>query len=129
MIQVIATDEFVAWYDGLADVDVDAVNRAVLRLEQEGVALGFPHSSAIMGWNHAIRELRVQSQGRPLRLFYAFDTERNAVVIIGGDKTGDDRFYERMQGPTEAIWTRYLEERKKELEAAKPARGKQGKKS
>jgi hypothetical protein len=42
-----------------------------------------------------MRELRVQSGGRSLRVFYAFDPRRSAILLIGGDKTGDDRFYER----------------------------------
>ena len=43
-----------------------------------------------------MRELRIQSEGRPLRVFYAFDPRRSAILLIGGDKTGDDRSYERM---------------------------------
>ena len=42
-----------------------------------------------------MRELRVQSGGNPLRIFYAFDPRRAAILLIGGDKTGDARFYER----------------------------------
>ena len=41
-----------------------------------------------------MRELRIQSSGRPIRIFYAFDPLRAAILLIGGDKTGDDRFYE-----------------------------------
>jgi len=41
-----------------------------------------------------MRELRVQCGGRPLRVFYAFDPTRSAILIIGGDKTGDNRFYD-----------------------------------
>ena len=41
-----------------------------------------------------MRELRIQSSGRPIRVFYAFDPLRAAILLIGGDKTGDDRFYE-----------------------------------
>jgi len=43
-----------------------------------------------------MRELRVQSGGRPVRVFYAFDPRRSAILLIGGDKTGDKRFYETM---------------------------------
>ena len=41
-----------------------------------------------------MRELRIQSSGRPIRVFYAFDPLRAAILLIGGVKTGDDRFYE-----------------------------------
>jgi len=43
-----------------------------------------------------MRELRSQCKGQPLRTFYAFDPRRTAILLIGGDKTGDDRFYEVM---------------------------------
>jgi hypothetical protein len=64
----------------------------------------------IKGSAFALRELRIQSQGRPLRVFYAFDPARQAVVLIGGDKTGDGRFYERMVPVAERIWKEYLDE-------------------
>ena len=41
-----------------------------------------------------MRELRIQHQGRPYRLLYAFDPKRAAVLLIGGDKTGVDRWYD-----------------------------------
>ena len=110
-VEVIVTDEFKYWYDQLAGDDEDAVYRAVGVLEAFGVALGYPQTSAIEGSRYALRELRVQSGGRPLRIFYAFDTKRDAVLIIGGDKTGKKRFYEEMIPRAEQIWEEYLTER------------------
>ena len=40
------------------------------------------------------RELRVQHEGRPYRILYAFDPKRVALLLMGGDKTGHDRWYE-----------------------------------
>lgn len=105
---MITTDEFLGWFDALDDGDTRAVVRVVGLLETRGTGLGFPHSSAITGSKYALRELRVQSGGRPLRVFYAFDPQRDAVLIIGGDKTGDDRFYQRMVPVAESIWEEYL---------------------
>ena len=68
------------------------------------------HTSAIRGASFPLRELRTQSEGEPLRTFYAFDPKRQAVLLIGGNKTGDDRFYERMIPTAEQIWNQYLEE-------------------
>jgi len=51
-----------------------------------------------------------RADGSPLRTLYAFDPSRQAVLLIGGDKTGDDRFYERMIPLAERIWSAYLEE-------------------
>jgi len=49
----------------------------------------------------------MQSGGRPLRVFYAFDPARDAVLLLDGDRTGDGRFYERMKRPVETIWNPY----------------------
>ena len=57
-----------------------------------------------------MRELRVQSGGRPLRVFYAFDPRRSAILLIGGDKTGDDRFYERMVPIADQLYDVYIAE-------------------
>jgi len=42
-----------------------------------------------------MRELRIQHRGEPYRIFYAFDPRRVALLLLGGCKTGDDRWYER----------------------------------
>lgn len=110
MVDVVGSDEFVEWFESLDDSDTDAVARVVDMLEMQGPTLPFPYSSAIKHAQMALRELRVQSRGRPLRVFYAFDPIRQAVLLIGGDKTGDDRFYERMIPLAEQIWVRYLKE-------------------
>jgi hypothetical protein len=41
-----------------------------------------------------MRELRIQHEGRPYRVLYAFDPRRSAILLIGGDKTRSDRWYE-----------------------------------
>ena len=110
MVEVLGTTEFEEWFLGLGSADARAVVRGVGLLEAKGLALGFPYSSMIEDSQYALRELRVQSSGRPLRIFYAFDPRRQALLILGGDKTGDDRFYWRMIPRAEAIWERYLEE-------------------
>jgi hypothetical protein len=92
MVEVLGTSEFEEWFLSLDDADGKAVVRVVGLLESKGLALGYPHSSAIEGSRHAFRELRVQSFGRPLRIIYAFDPHRQAVLVFGGDKTGDQRF-------------------------------------
>ena len=61
-----------------------------------------------------MRELRIQHQGRPIRVFYAFDPRRTAILLLGGDKTGDGRFYERMVPEADALYDEYLEELKQE---------------
>ena len=108
--EVIVTDEFKTWFEALTEAEQDRVAFSVGLLEQRGVTLPFPYSSAIHGASFALRELRTQADGDPLRTFYAFDPSRQAVLLLGGDKTGDDGFYERMVPVAERIWRQYLEE-------------------
>lgn len=94
---VVTTDEFSSWYadpeKGLKAADIEAVTEAIDLLEAVGVALGHPQSSQLKGARNAIRELRIQSHGKPIRIAYAFDPARHAVVLIGGYKGGDKQFY------------------------------------
>jgi hypothetical protein len=109
LVEVLGTSEFEEWFLGLGSADARAVVRGVGLLEAKGLALGFPHSSALGRSRYALRELRVQSSGRPLRIVYAFDPLRQAVLILGGDKTGDDRFYAWIIPKAEAVWEQYLQ--------------------
>ena len=110
MVDIVATDEFRVWYIELDDDTAEDVTASVDYLAVEGLRLGYPRSSAIAGTSVALRELRIQSKGHPIRVFYAFDPVRNTVLIIGGDKTGDNRFYERLVPLAERIWKEYLDE-------------------
>ncbi len=110
MVEVVATDEFAEWFEDLDEADTKAVVRVVDLLAARGVSLGFPYSSEIKGSRYALRELRVQSGGKPLRILYAFDPKRQAVLLLGADKTGtdDERFYEIRIPKAESLWQEYL---------------------
>ena len=60
-----------------------------------------------------MRELRIQHQGRPVRVFYAFDPRRAAILLIAGDKTGDDRFYDRLVPIADRLYDEHLEQLKR----------------
>jgi hypothetical protein len=113
---VIATDEFVTWWEGLPEKQHDAVRVAIDLLEQFGIALPLPHSSAIEGSRSALRELRRKSGKHQLRVFYVFDHTREAIVLIGGDKLGAGNrvFYDKMVPAAESIWEQYLREQGRE---------------
>jgi hypothetical protein len=84
-------------------------------LEVHGPALGFPHSSGIKGSKHShMRELRTQHGGRPLRTLYAFDPKRAAILLIGGDKTGDDRWCDIHVPMADRLYDEHLEQLRKE---------------
>jgi hypothetical protein len=89
------TDDFERWWDELdgdAQVSVDSVVGLLIAL---GPQLPFPHSSGIRRSKHThMRELRVQHGGIPYRILYAFDPRRSAILLLGGSKVGDDRWYD-----------------------------------
>lgn len=55
-----------------------------------------------------MRELRIQHQGRPYRILYAFDPARNAILLIGGDKTGNDRWYDLFVPKADDLYDEHL---------------------
>ena len=109
------TDQFEQWWDGLTPEEQRSVGLGVDLLEEKGPALEFPHSSGIHSSRHSnMRELRAQSGGRPLRVFYAFDPRRTAILLLGGDKTGNDRFYLSFVRRADELYDAYLAELRRE---------------
>ncbi len=104
------TVEFGGWWDTLASDEQDAIDRSVGLLEARGPHLGYPHSSAIVSSRHDhMRELRVQCKGNPIRILYAFDPRRVGILLIGGDKTGNERWYERHVPIADDLYDEHLE--------------------
>jgi hypothetical protein len=105
------TDEFGGWWTQLEEAQQDRIAATVKLLAAKGPSLPFPYSSGINGSRHPhMRELRVQSGGVPLRIFYAFDPRRTAILLIGGDKTGEDRFYEEYVPRADDLYDAHLKE-------------------
>ena len=57
-----------------------------------------------------MRELRIQHQGDPYRVLYAFDPRRMAILLIGGCKTGNDRWYEEWVPVADYLYDEHLKE-------------------
>lgn len=77
--------------------------------------LPFPHSNGIFGSKHShMRELRTQHQGRPFRTLYAFDPRRSAILLIGGDKTGDKRWYDKFVPVADQLYDEHIDQLKQE---------------
>jgi hypothetical protein len=111
MWQIEFTDEFELWWNGLSETEQDTLAASVQVLEQLGPGLTRPHSETVKGSKHAnMKELRTQCQGRPLRTFYAFDPRRSAILLIGGDKTGNDRFYDEMIPVADRLYDEHLQQ-------------------
>lgn len=105
------SDEFSEWFGALTAREQGDVIAAVDRLQASGPRLGFPHSSGIRESRHShMRELRIQHAGRPYRVLYAFDPRRTAILLLGGDKTGDKRWYEAQVPLADRLYDDYLDE-------------------
>jgi hypothetical protein len=89
------TDEFNQWWNTLTVQEQRAISPKISRLMFYGAELSSPHSKPLKNSRNKLYELRVQNRGRPLRILYAFDPRQTAVILIGGNKTGDSRFYRR----------------------------------
>ena len=110
------TDEFGHWFTReLDDEERESVVAVVGLLEARGPALGYPYSSAIKGSRHGqMRELRIQHHGRPYRVLYAFDPRRVALLLLGGDKTGVDRWYDEAVPRADKLYNDHLNELQQE---------------
>jgi hypothetical protein len=111
MWEVEYTDQFEVWWRSLDLEEQEAVATVVRLLEDCGPRLPFPYSSGIQGSKHGhMRELRIQHRGRPLRVLYAFDPRRVAILLIGGDKTGKSSWYETFVPIADKIYSQHLAE-------------------
>jgi len=103
------SDEFENWWNSLTLEEQESVNSKVILLQKRGPALGRPHADIIQISSHSnMKELIVQHQGRPLRILFAFDSNRCGQLLIGGDKTGDDRWYDRNVPIADNIYDKHL---------------------
>jgi len=103
------TDEFGSWWDGLTADEQESVDFGVGLLIERGPTLPFPYSSQVRGSKFGeMRELRVQHQGSPYRVLYAFDPRRVGLLLLGGDKTGDVGWYDRMVPMADKLFAAHL---------------------
>lgn len=109
------TDEFAEWFSALSEGEKADVIAVVDMLVERGPRLRYPHSSGIVQSRHSqMRELRIQHAGRPYRVLYAFDPRRSAILLLGGDKTGNHRWYDIFVPVADRLYEEYVEEIRKE---------------
>jgi len=109
------TDEFEEWWNGLTGEEQEDVRAKVILLRRDGPLLRRPHSDIIASSKHPnMKELIVQYSGKPYRVLYAFDPRRCAILLIGGDKTGDERWYKRFVPIADRLYDEHIATLKKE---------------
>jgi hypothetical protein len=112
--EIEVTNQFAAWYQGLSDPDADAVDEAVGALQARDPALGRPFVDTLKTSRYPhMKELR--PRGGHLRVLFAFDPRRNAILLLGGDKTGRWQGWYREAVPlADDLYETYLDELRKE---------------
>ena len=113
--QVEYTDQFEEWWDPLSEGQQEDLAATVALLMEYGPTLPYPYSSGIAISRHShMRQLRTQSEGEPLRTFFAFDPRRASILLIGGTKTGNDRFYEEYVPIADRLYDDHLSDLRQE---------------
>jgi hypothetical protein len=108
------TNEFGEWFETPDQISRRAVLAIVEELEVSGPGLGRPVVDTIKGSRYAnMKELRPPH--RHMRILFAFDPGRTAILLIGGDKTGQwASWYDRMIPIADKLMDAYLEEIRQE---------------
>ena len=112
--QVNATAVFKDWFDeGLNHAQRQAVRVVVDLLAERGTGLGRPYADRMHGSKyHNMKELRPRgSAARNIRILFIFDPERQALLLLGGDKTGKwSVWYRRAIPEAEQLYEEYLDD-------------------
>jgi hypothetical protein len=94
--KVIFHDDFLSEYRGLAVPVQNELVALTVNLSEKGPLLGRPQVDTLKGSRHAnMKELCFDADGGVWRVAFAFDPERNAILLVAGDKggVGKRRFY------------------------------------
>jgi len=92
--QVQEHEEYAQWFEAQEEDLQDEILAVVGVLTRVGPSLSRPLADTLENSNYPnMKELRVQYQGEPWRILFAFDPMRKAILLLGGNKTGNDRWY------------------------------------
>jgi hypothetical protein len=109
------TDRFEAWWNSLSEDEQVEISAKVELLQEFGPTLPRPHADVISSSRHAnMKELRGKVEDRQLRVLYAFDPRRTALLLLGGDKSGDPKWYERFVPIADDLFDQHLKQIEKE---------------
>jgi len=117
MWEIERTDQLAEWINSLDDDAREAILKNLIILKEIGPKLGRPYVDTIKQSRHKnMKELRTQNKMRLFRIFFTFDLERKAILLIGGDKRGDKRFYEKMIPIADDLYDDHMKSRRKKNE-------------
>lgn len=106
---IIHTTEFHEWCESLNPRSARSVNRKLELLRIYGSSLGRPHVDHIKGSKHPnLKELRISGDSA-VRIFFCFDSRRQAVLLTGGHKSARRDWYKQMIHQADQIMDKHVE--------------------
>lgn len=111
---VLYLDDFATWLDAQEEDCRIRVIAHLDLLQERGPLLGRPYADTLKGSKVTnLKELRVQYKTEPIRLLFAFDPKQQAVIILGGSKQGNKRWYEEHIPIAETLFSKHLDRQRK----------------
>src|SRR5208282_2494504 len=108
------TDQISKWIKELDEDAKEVIFKGLLILREIGPSLGRPHVDTVKESRHKnMKELRIQNRQRVFRILFAFDPDRKAILLVGGDKRGDKRFYQTMVPRADYLFDEHLDKWRK----------------
>jgi hypothetical protein len=111
MWPVSTTDVFDEWFQVLNEEERAEIEAKVNLLEMFGPALGRPHADTLNGSRFTnMKELRADVADHALRIAFAFDPSRAAILLVGGDKRGKPQrpFYRQLIAKADVLYAEHL---------------------
>lgn len=110
--EINGTDEFADWFAELPEIQQNHVIAAVDLLAEHGPELDRPFADLIKGSKyHNMKEIRPRGPAKHLRVLFMFDPRREAILLLGGDKTGNwERWYTKAIPDAERLYEQYLDQ-------------------
>jgi hypothetical protein len=114
--EVNTTDFFVEWYSSLTEPEQDEIIAIVELLAEHGPELDRPYADRIKGSSiHNMKELRPRGIAKHFRVLFVFDPRREAILLTGGDKSGQwATWYVTAIPLAEQLYAEYLDELRSE---------------
>jgi hypothetical protein len=108
--EIRATLEFREWMQTLSLEERESFDTSVNLLREKGPVLARPYVDTVKGSAFPnMKELRTaHGKHLALRAFFAFDPQRAAILLIGGDKHGRRGFYEKLIRKADELYREHL---------------------
>jgi hypothetical protein len=118
--QIEEHQQYTEWFEAQDEELQDEILAVIGLLEREGPNLSRPYADTLEGSKHSnMKELWVQHQGEPWRILFAFDPKRFAMLLLGGNKTGNARWYKETIPIADKRFTEHLKKLQSDKEKEK----------